>query len=107
MYGVVVSSRMTKLITIYKVVTVEEEISLIDFINKRGASYLEYISKDKDTVYITDEYYPNESFIMIFQEIDTGEISYHELGYVLCPTEPEDLKQYVKDHIDEYVDLDI
>lgn len=99
-----------KTIKVLKVVTVEHEIPLIDFLNSRSA-YFEYLDKDIDDCYIPDPYYPNESFIMIFQEVDSGEISLHEIGYVLCPIKGQfsdsELKEYVIEHIDEFVSLDL
>lgn len=99
-----------KTIKVIKVVTVEHEIPLLDFINS-SSTYLEYLDKDVDDCYIPDPYYPSESFIMIFQEVDSGEISYHEIGYVLCPNgsdySEEELKNYIIEHIDEFVSLDL
>lgn len=101
---------MTKMVKINKVQIVEVEIPLIDFLQSKQA-YFEYLDKDIDDCYIPDPYYPNESFIMIFQEVDSGEISLHEIGYVLCPIKgqfsEDELKEYVIEHIDEFVSLDL
>lgn len=99
-----------KTIKVLKVVTVEREIPLLEFLNSREA-YFEFIDKDIDDCYIPDSYYPNDSFIMIYQELDSGEISMHEIGYVLCSIGGEfsdsELKEYVIEHIDEFVSLDL
>lgn len=96
------------MIKILQVTTVEREVTLLDFINSRSV-YFEFIDKH-DTCYIPDPAYPSEEFILILQEVDAGELSYHEIGYVLCPNQPEDfydLKEYVIEHIDEFVSLDV
>ena len=98
-----------KTIKVLKVITVEEEISVLDFINSRSV-YFEYFDKDTDDIYIPFPEYPDESFIMIYQELDSGEISYHEIGYVLCPNKPDefmDAKDYVLEHINEFVALEL
>lgn len=101
---------MTKMVTINKVQIVEVEIPLIDFLQSKQA-YFEYLDKDVDDCYIPDTYYPSESFIMIYQELDSGEISMHEIGYVLCSIggqfSDSELKEYVIEHIDEFVSLDL
>lgn len=101
---------MTKMVTIYKVKIVDDQIPLKDFLESRDV-YFEYIDKDIDTCYIPDPYYPNESFILICQEVDSGEISLHEIGYVLCTDNSlfldDELKKYVIEHIDEFVSLEL
>lgn len=98
-----------KTIKVLKVKLVEEEIPLIDFINSKSA-YFEYIDKERDTCYIPEPDYPNENFMLVLQEVETSELSYHEIGYVICPTEPEhyiDAKNYVLEHINEFVALEL
>ena len=99
-----------KTIKVLKVVTVEREIPLLEFLNSREA-YFEFIDKEIDDCYIPDPNYPSESFILICQELDSGEISYYEIGYVLCTIKGQfsdtELKEYVIEHIDEFIELDI
>ncbi len=101
---------MTKMVTICKVKIVDEQIPLKDFLES-STVYFEFIDKDIDDCYIPDPNYPSESFILICQELDSGEISYYEIGYVLCPLKGQfsdtELKEYVIEHIDEFIELDI
>lgn len=69
--------------------------------------------------YINDPRYPQENFLLIYQEIDTTDYTLHELGYVVW-TKPvpefddeksqyldeSELKQYILDNIDSFVQFE-
>lgn len=88
-------------VKIYKVKIVDVEVKLSEFLNTRQA-VIEYVDHP---YYLDDEYYPSTPFVLINQDIDAGEPILHELGYILCDEEPENLKEYVLNNIDKFVQL--
>lgn len=89
-------------VTIYKIVYVDEQVELHDFIDRHDC-LPEFI--DLSNPYYGEGYnfpgYPTENFIMVHQESYEGGL--HELGYILCENEPSCLKTYIKEHISEFV----
>ncbi len=91
-------------VTITKIEYVDYEIDITDFIARHDCEF-EYI--DLSSPYFAESYnfdgYPKDNFIMIYQDLDHG---MHELGYILCSEHPSNLKEYVKEHISEFVSFE-
>ncbi|AFC21618.1 hypothetical protein GAP32_168 [Cronobacter phage vB_CsaM_GAP32] len=95
---------MTKMIKISKVIVVDEEVELNKFLESKAAHF-EFIDENLDTSYMKSYGYPDESFILVLQEYDCGDICYSEIGYVICPDEPKNMRKHVLDNMDSFVEL--
>lgn len=88
-------------VLLQKLVYIDEEIELIDFFDRYDCEpeFIDFSNPNYVESY-NFEGYPTQSFIMVHQEIYDG---LREIGYILCEEEPEDLVEYIKEHISEFV----
>lgn len=91
-------------VMLQKIVYIDEEVELIDFIDNPDCEpeFIDLTSEFYKNSYDFDGY-PKQSFIMVHQEIYDG---LRELGYILCEEEPENMIEYIKEHISEFVPFD-